>query len=331
VVTGTDATERHGQQQMCGRFTTCLELSVANSLEAERKRPDSSFLASPPASWVDDFMQWTNPTFESCCRVRKADPSVFCTPRDSDRLCKPCFADHEWDITMNGLPEDGEFMRYLNQWLVSPSDENCPLGGRAPYSTALSLASDNASVSASHFRTYHTPLKGQADYINSLSAARRIASDIEHRTGAKVFPYSLHYVFFDQYEHIVPTAIYVVSLALVAILLITSLLLGSWRTGATVTFTCFLAVTTVTGVMGFWGISLNAISLVNLVISLGIAVEFCSHIARAFMGAGSGVPYDKEGRREKDERAFTALVDVGPSVRHVKSTESHLLFDRVRP
>jgi hypothetical protein len=66
--------------------------------------------------------------------------------------------------------------------------------------------------------------------------------------------------------------------------------------------------------MGFWGISLNAISLVNLVISLGIAVEFCSHIARAFMGAGTGLPYDKEGKREKDERAFTALVDVGPSV-----------------
>ncbi len=79
------------------------------------------------------------------------------------------------------------------------------------------------------------------------------------------------------------------------------------------TFTCFLAVTSVTGIMGYWGISLNAISLVNLVISLGIAVEFCSHIARAFMGAGTGLPFDKEGR-EKDERAISALVDVGPSV-----------------
>ncbi len=68
------------------------------------------------------------------------------------------------------------------------------------------------------------------------------------------------------------------------------------------------------GVMGFWGISLNAISLVNLVISLGIAVEFCSHIARAFMGAGGGMPFEKDARKEKDERAFTALVDVGPSV-----------------
>jgi Niemann-Pick C1 protein len=215
---------------------------------------------------------------------------------------------------MDGLPTDTDFMRYLNQWLISPSDENCPLGGMAPYSTAISIGSDNTTISATHFRTYHTPLKSQSDFIDALTAAQRISKDISRRTGTKVFPYSLFYVFFDQYEHIVTIAIQVISLALLAILVITSLLLGSWRTGGVVTFTCALAVTSVAGVMGFWGISLNAISLVNLVISLGIAVEFCSHIARAFMGAGRGVAYEKEGKREKDDRAFAALVDVGPSV-----------------
>lgn len=324
VVTN-EPTSRIGQQELCGRFTTCQELSVANSLEAERKRPESSFLASPPASWVDDFLQWTNPTFESCCRVKRANPEIFCTARDSDRACRPCFEGQEWSITMDGLPTGTDFMRYLNQWLISPSDENCPLGGMAPYSTAISIGSDNTTISATHFRTYHTPLKSQSDFIDALTAAQRISKDISRRTGTKVFPYSLFYVFFDQYEHIVTIAIQVLSLALLAILVITSLLLGSWRTGGVVTFTCALAVTSVAGIMGFWGISLNAISLVNLVISLGIAVEFCSHIARAFMGAGSGVAYEKEGKREKDDRAFAALVDVGPSV----SSFLHLVDSRV--
>jgi Niemann-Pick C1 protein len=315
VAQGADVTERPGQQQLCGRFTTCMELSVANTLEAERKRPESSFLGSPPASWIDDFFQWTNPTFESCCRVRKSNPEVFCTPPlDPERLCRPCVADHEWDMTMNGLPEDGDFMRYATQWLHSPSDESCPLGGQAPYSSAIKLGADNASIVASHFRLYHTPLKTQDDFIYSLAAARRIAADISARTGAKVFPYSLFYVFFDQYEHLVPIAIQVLSLASIAIFVITSVLLGSWRTGATVTAICGIAVIDVMGIMGFWGISLNAISLVNLVISLGIAVEFCSHIARAFMGAGGGVPWEKDNGREMDERAITALIDVGPSV-----------------
>lgn len=80
--------------------------------------------------------------------------------------------------------------------------------------------------------------------------------------------------------------------------------------------TVLLSVVSVMGAMGVWGISLNAISLVNLVISVGISVEFCSHIARAFMGAaGGGLPYEHpSGARDRDERAFTSLVDVGSSV-----------------
>jgi len=74
-------------------------------------------------------------------------------------------------------------------------------------------------------------------------------------------------------------------------------------------------VVSVMGVMSIWGISLNAISLVNLVISLGIAVEFCSHIARGFMSSGSGLVVDGPGSQaERDERVFATLVDVGPSV-----------------
>ncbi|ORX37840.1 vacuolar membrane protein [Kockovaella imperatae] len=314
VAESAQVTDRHGQQQLCGKFTTCLELSVASSLEAERKRPDSSFIANPPASWIDDFLQWTNPAFTSCCRVRRRDPSIFCSPKESDRACRSCFEDQDWDSTMNGLPEGTDFMRYLQQWLISPTDSDCPLGGQAAYSTAVKLSQNGSAVAASHFRTFHTPVKTQDDYINALSAAQRISADITSRTGVHVFPYSIFYVFFDQYEHIASIAVQVLTLASIAIFAITSVLLGSWRTGAVVTAVCALAVLDVMGIMGFWHISLNAISLVNLVISLGIAVEFCSHVARAFMGAGGGVAWEKEGRREKDERAFTALADVGPSV-----------------
>ncbi|EIW71618.1 niemann-Pick C1 protein [Tremella mesenterica] len=312
VARDVDPTTRTGQQKMCGRFTTCLELSMANILEAERKRPESSFLATPPSVWIDDFLQWTNPSFESCCRVKKTSPDLFCNSHDSARQCRPCFQDENWDSTMLGFPENEDFMKYLQQWLSSPTNEECPLGGQSAYSTSLKLSNSNDSILSSHFRTYHTPLKSQEDYINALEASRRISNEISHQTGIKVFPYSLFYVFFDQYSHIINTAIKLLSLALIAIFIITSILLGSWRTGGIVTFTCALATSTVVGIMGFWGISLNALSLVNLVISVGIAVEFSSHVARAFMGAGGG--WEKDQRRERDERAIAALVDVGPSV-----------------
>lgn len=314
-----DLKERPGQQELCGRFTTCNDFSVANVLEAERKRPQSSFVSEPSASWIDDYFNWLDPAKESCCRVRKTDSTVFCGPRDSSRLCQPCFKDKTpaWNITMEGLPEGEEFMHYLKQWLESPTTEDCPLAGKASFGTALSINSDGTDVVASHFRTFHSPLKSQEDFINAFAAARRIAEDISERTGADVFPYSLFYVFFDQYAHIVAITQEILGLGLASVLIVTALFLGSWGTGSIVTGVVALTVTSCMGVMAIWDIRLNAISLVNLVISLGISVEFCAHVARAFMSAGSGLPIDHpESQKERDERMLTALVDVGPSVSH---------------
>ena len=206
-------------------------------------------------------------------------------------------------------------MYYLQRWQESPTTQECPLAGKATFGDALSFSEDRTSIQASHFRTFHKPLKSQKDFIDAFAAAHRIADEISADTGSKVFPYSLFYVFFDQYAHIVSITQEVLGLGLAAVLIVTALLLGSWRTGTIVTSVVALTVLTVMGVMAVWDISLNAISLVNLVISLGISVEFCAHVARAFMSAGTGLPVDHpSGQRERDERMFTALIDVGPSV-----------------
>ncbi|CAG8728786.1 5078_t:CDS:2, partial [Acaulospora colombiana] len=213
VSTDVDVTKRTGQQALCARFTTCMDQSVANILEGERKRPESSFISEPAASWIDDFLKWTDPALDSCCR-----DSV-----------------PPWNITMNGLPEGPEFIRYVKQWLKSPTDEDCPLGGQAAYGTAIALSQDGSSVEASHFRTFHAPLKTQADFINALEAAHRIARDLSESTGTTVFPYSLFYVFFDQYSHIIHMTQQVLGVGLLSVLLVTSVILGSWRTGMIVT------------------------------------------------------------------------------------------------
>lgn len=334
MVDGANMTRRSTQKRLCSRFTTCDPFSVANTLEAERKRPESSFISHSPAVWLDEFLRWLDPSLDSCCRVFKDDASVFCRPTDSEHLCQPCLAGHQpaWNITMSGLPEGREFNRYLAQWLNSPTDDGCPLGGKSTYQTALSIDGDTGAVLASHIRTYHTPLRDQSDYIYAYTAAHRIADDLSARTAARVVPYSPFYIFFEQYGHITGTAQEVLGLGLAAVLLITTVLLGSWRAGTIVTGVVGLAVLSIMGVMGVWGIrydvtslgpqltlififSLNAISLTNLVISLGIAVEFCSHIARGFMSSGGSIVADGPmGWKERDDRVFATLVDVGPSV-----------------
>ena len=228
---------------------------------------------------------------------------------------------------MQGFPEGEEFMHYVRQWLASPPSEDCPLGGQASYGDALSL--DEHGVVASHYRTFLEPLKSQEDFIGSFAAAHRIADEMSESTGSPVFPYSYFFVFFDQYAHIIAITQEVLGLGLAAVLVVTSIFLGSWRTGTIVSITVALTVVNVMGVMAVWGISLNALSLVNLVISLGIAVEFCAHIARAFMTSGSGLADDHPaGQKERDERMWVALVDVGPSV-SVCGERMYLTIDRL--
>ena len=301
VTRGVNLTATANQQSVCARFGSCHTTSLTNILEQESKRPDVSYISGATASWIDDFLFWLKPSFD-CCTLPNGDP---------------CFADRDppWNQSLYGMPEGAEFLAYASKWLESPTDESCPLGGKAAYSTAVVLDPERTTISASHFRTMHTPLRSQADFIAAYASARRIADSVSQDQGLTVFPYSKFYVFFDQYRTIVALASRLLGAALALILLITSALLGSLATGALVTMTVAMILIDVLGVMALAHVSLNALSLVNLVISVGIGVEFCAHVARAFMFPSRGLLDKAKGKfRGRDARAWASLVNVGGSV-----------------
>lgn len=301
VTKGLNATDRPHQQKICSRFSTCDQLSLATVLEQERKRPDVSYISSPAASWIDDFFLWLKPENEACCQENG----------------KVCFAERNppWNITLSGMPEGDEFLHYLEKFLSAPTTDECPLGGQAAYSQAVVVDSRSVDVPASHFRTAHRPLRSQDDFINAYAAARRIADDVSASTGAEVFPYSVFYIFFDQYAGIIKLTGTLLGSAVGIVFVVSSILLGSVLTALVVTITVVMTVVDIIGAMAVFDVSLNAVSLVNLIICVGIAVEFCAHIARAFMfPAGSVMDRAKNRFRGRDARAWTALVNVGGSV-----------------
>lgn len=89
-----------------------------------------------------------------------------------------------------------------------------------------------------------------------------------------------------------------------AVFLVTLALLGNVTMSLLVVFTVAMIEIDVIGIMYLWGINLNAVSTVNLVMAIGISVEFCVHIAHSFMlNHGTRV-----------ERARAALTKMGASV-----------------
>lgn len=176
-------------------------------------------------------------------------------------------------------------------------------------------------VDASYFMAYHTILKSSSDYYEALRAARNISQNItkmiqadmrlkgiaEHDVSqVNVFPYSVFYVFYEQYLTMWPDTLQSMGYSVLAIFIVTFFLMGfDIHSSIVVVITITMIVINLGGLMYIWSISLNAVSLVNLVMSVGISVEFCSHLVHSFS-------VSMEETRER--RAADALTKMGSSI-----------------
>lgn len=340
VARNLNVSDTAGQARVCGRTGGCDIWSLANILEQERKRSDVSFLAQPAASWIDDFFMWLNPNTE-CCRFRlqnrdpKSKDRELCDSSDWDSDCELCIPKDRYHNRLDALPKGREFNRLLRHFLDQVPTENCPLGGKAAYGSALALQKDPTTqeildVKGFHFRSYHTLLKSQRDFIQSYRAALAVADEIKRKSGIEdVFPYSIFYVFFEQYLELVNVTVLLLGMALLVIFITASVFLGSPRLALILITTILMIIVDMVGlVMYFWSISLNAVTVVNLLICVGISVEFCSHLIRAYaitpaetydkliqhFGYPASISRNNAVLGRKNRRVFVALVEVGSTL-----------------
>lgn len=131
-----------------------------------------------------------------------------------------------------------------------------------------------------------------------------LADAISKATGLDVISYSVFHVFFEQYLTIWSVACISLGLAAAAVCIVVLILIRSFIITGLILFCCGGVVAGLFFVMVFFNISLNAVSAVNLVVAIGISVEFCVHIAHAFMHANGN----------RDRRVQTALANVGAAV-----------------
>ena len=69
---------------------------------------------------------------------------------------------------------------------------------------------------ASYIMTYHDSLQTSSEFINALKRARELTDNVTKLTGGEleVFPYSVFYVYYEQYLTIVPMMMLNIGLAL---------------------------------------------------------------------------------------------------------------------
>ncbi|XP_019770254.2 NPC intracellular cholesterol transporter 1 isoform X2 [Dendroctonus ponderosae] len=303
VKNGLNYSEFKDQNLVCGG-QYCNVDSLITQVYMASKDPENTYIAKPSSSWLDDYIDWT--AIESCCKKRVADGG-FCPHESYDPQCQAC------GIALNNRthrPKPEEFERYISFFLQDNPDATCAKAGHAAYSHAVNYASNRktnlSNVGASYFMSYHSILKTSADYYESMRKARTISANLTKSVGVEVFPYSVFYVFYEQYLTMWPDTLQSLGISLLAIFLATFFLMGlDIFSSIVVLITITMILVNLGGLMYWWHITLNAVSLVNLVMAVGISVEFCSHLVHSF---------SMSVKTTRVDRAADALAKMGSSI-----------------
>lgn len=167
-----------------------------------------------------------------------------------------------------------------------------------------------STVQDTYFMQYSTTSTTSEEFYSQLREVRRISGEInsmfaENGVDAEIFAYCVFYIYYEQYLTIWEDALFSLGMSLVAIFLVTLVITGLDITSTLIVlFMVICILINMLGMMWAWSINLNAISLVNLVVCVGIGVEFVAHIVRSFKRA--------EGTAQ--ERALHSLNVTGSSV-----------------
>ena len=174
----------------------------------------------------------------------------------------------------------------------------------AYFNQDVKFSSDNKSVKASRIIGFMKSSTSSTFQKNAMLTLREdLRSDKSKNVDA--FPIARPFIFFEQYAITSSETIRNLLIAALAVLIVTS----PFLVDCTVTFLVVLnfaaLICELFGLMFVWDVSLNSVSMINLVMAIGFAVDYSAHIAHAY------VMSDKE---TANERVVDALSTLGASV-----------------
>eukprot|EP00058_Branchiostoma_floridae_P003511 XP_002588999.1 hypothetical protein BRAFLDRAFT_87471 [Branchiostoma floridae] len=122
------------------------------------------------------------------------------------------------------------------------------------------------------------------------------------------------FIFYDQYTAILPNTLQNIGIATLSMLVVSLLLVPHPVCSLWIVLTIASIDAGVIGFMTLWGVNLDSVSMINIIMCIGFSVDFSAHITYAFV-TGKG--------ESRNERSIFALYSVGTPI--VQSTLSTIL------
>ncbi|GMS79323.1 hypothetical protein PENTCL1PPCAC_1498, partial [Pristionchus entomophagus] len=201
--------------------------------------------------------------------------------------------DQEKDVLIQKPTNSSEWYSRCREWLIVA-------GGRTLWEkdTVWGDGEGYKQLKAFRFqiglRNYRTP----TDHTESCKMMRGIAASYPQ---FNVTTFHEYYPFADQYLELKPSLISNIGMGLGMMLTVSLIMIPDWRAACSVVLAIASINLGVLGYMTFWGVNLDSVSMITVIMCIGFAVDLSAHIAYAYALA-HGCP---------KTRAVTALEELG--------------------
>ena len=141
------------------------------------------------------------------------------------------------------------------------------------------LGNNTQVIRASRIRSSYIVLNSPIEQVKAMDSLRETCSQI----AIPSFPWTFEYITWEQ-NAVVSQEIYVnLALSLAAIFVLSFILIANWLSSLLVLGSVALTIADIIGIMYWWGLSLDSVTSVNLVLAVGFSVDYSAHIAHNFM------------------------------------------------
>nr|XP_022315752.1 patched domain-containing protein 3-like isoform X2 [Crassostrea virginica] len=199
--------------------------------------------------------------------------------------------------TANYPTTEANFVDLLNTFITTETT-----GKRHAREVKFLNSSGTLDIDASYISFQHNVFQTASDEIVAMDAIVDLVKGIFSES--ECFPYSRLYLQWQTNKVIKSELFRNLGLAAACVFIVTLILIANLWTSLLVFSCVIMTLVDVAGIMHLWGLSINIVSCINLVIAIGLAVDYSAHIGHCFMTFVG----------DRHERVRATLVEMGNPV-----------------
>lgn len=202
---------------------------------------------------------------------------------------------------LDGKPKTkNDFYSYLDQFVYRTS------AGKS-FSNDFKGNISLHQITASRMKYKHTKLEGASQEVKAMDSIQDSLREVTFSNQFTAFGYTRFYVGWETNKVISKELIRNLVLAGVIVFLVTLFLIADILVSLMVLSCVAFTLINIAGYMHFWGLTVDTVTTIQLIIAIGLSVDYSAHIGHGFMASRNG---------NRVERAANALEEIGPAVVH---------------